>query len=59
MNNRTLMIIGAIFLIAMALGMLAGDGKTRFEKAAEACQKNGKQLKSYKDTSSGVEFTCE
>ena len=59
MNNKTLMIMGAIFLIATGLGVLAGDGKSRMQQAAEACQKNGKQLKSFKDTSSGVEFTCE
>lgn len=29
------------------------------DRATEACKAGGKTLKSYKDTSSGVEFTCE
>ncbi|WPH68555.1 hypothetical protein [Stenotrophomonas phage BUCTxx99] len=31
----------------------------QIDRAAAACKAGGKQLKSYKDTSSGVEFTCE
>lgn len=59
MNNKTLLICGVCFVALIAVLGFAGDGKSRIQQAAEACQKNGKQLKSFKDTSTGVEFTCE